>query len=344
MIVDVLLPKIGMAMQDAMVTVWLFDEGDEVEQGEPLLEIETEKVGTPIESPATGVLAEILIPGGDVVEVGEVLGRIEVAEGEEPSLAPTAPEAEAKQSATVPEPEASPEAEEAPAAKGEPAWKLGATLPAGRMRQTIARRMAESLQTTAQLTMFAEADVTATVARRQVLKAIDGVTYIDILVYLVAQTIKRFPLLNARLLGDDQIVIPEEINVGVAVALPDGLIVPVVHRAAQRSLAEISSETARLVEKARQGLLTEQEITGGTFTISNLGTFGIDHFTPILNPPESAILGVGRIAEKPVVAEGEIAIRSVLGLSLTIDHRVIDGAPAAEFLQALVAVLHSAEF
>ncbi|MFC2031480.1 2-oxo acid dehydrogenase subunit E2, partial [Chloroflexota bacterium] len=195
-----------------------------------------------------------------------------------------------------------------------------------------------------QLTMFAEADVTATVARRQALKATDAVSYIDILVHLVAQTIKHFPILNARLLGDDQIVIPEEINVGVAVALPDGLIVPVVHRADQRSLSEISSETARLVEKARQGLLTEQEITGGTFTISNLGTFGIDHFTPILNPPESAILGVGRIAEKPVAVEGELAIRSVLGLSLTIDHRVIDGAPAAEFLQALVAALHSAEF
>jgi pyruvate dehydrogenase E2 component (dihydrolipoamide acetyltransferase) len=344
MIVDIELAKIGMAMQDAMVTIWLCDEGDQVEQGEPLLEIETEKVSTPIESPATGVLVEILIPAGEVVEVGEVLGRIEAADGEESAPSATVPKAEAEEVIPEPELEEGPTEEEMPDVKDEPAWKLGATVPAGRMRRIIARRMAESLQTTAQLTMFAEADVTAMVAKRQDLKATDGVTYTDIVVYLVARTLRRFPLMNARLLGDDQIVVPEEINVGVAAALPDGLIVPVVHRADQRSLAEISGETAALVEKARQGQLTEQEITGGTFTVSNLGTFGIDHFTPILNLPESAILGVGRIAKKPVVVEGQVAVRSVLGLSLTIDHRVIDGAPAAEFLQALITTLESAEF
>jgi pyruvate dehydrogenase E2 component (dihydrolipoamide acetyltransferase) len=336
MIVDVVLPKSGMAMQDATIVSWLLQVGDTVTKGEELVEIETEKVATQVEAQASGVLVEICCQPGDVVEVGAVLARIRVAEaGEEVASPPAfAPE----EGSTEPARAVVAEAAYAPRPP------LGSSFPMGRMRRTVARRMMDSLANTAQLTLSSVADASATVARREAVAAEQGrITYTDILVYLVSRLIERFPMFNARL-DQEQIIIPETVNIGVAVALPEGLIVPTVKQANKLTLMEISREVRRLAEAAREGTLSEVDISGGTFTVTNLGMYGIEHFTPILNFPEVAILGVGRIVDRPVASGGQLQIRPMMGLSLTIDHRVIDGAPGAEFLQALVAVLESAEF
>jgi pyruvate dehydrogenase E2 component (dihydrolipoamide acetyltransferase) len=159
-------------------------------------------------------------------------------------------------------------------------------------------------------------------------------TYTDLLVETVARLLPEHPLLNSTLEGSS-IVISDAVHMGVAVALEDGLIVPVIRDAHAKSLADIARARSELAAKAQAGTLGMDEIEGGTFTISNLGAFGADSFTPIVNPPQCAILGVGRIVEKPVAADGEVSVRPTMWLSLTFDHRLVDGAPAARFLQAL---------
>lgn len=336
--VEVWLPKIGMAMQDAVIVSWLKKEGDAVAADEPLLEIETEKVVETINSPASGVLKQVIFPEGSTVDVGTVLAWIEVKAGE-----PTAAGAIPLEPTKIQQVKTEPLVEDATPQKTDTEPRLGKKLPVSRMRQTIARRMVESLATAAQLTLNTEVDVTDMVEKRDKNYKDKGITYTDILVYLVARIIEQYPMLNARLDGD-QAEIAEAVHIGVAVALPEGLIVPVIRNANRLSLAEISAERKRLVDRVRSGTFTSEDVSGGTFTLTNLGTYGIDTFTPIINLPEVAILGVGRIVEKPAVVSGEIKIRSMMGLSLTIDHRVIDGAPGAEFLKAVGNALAAADF
>ena len=207
------------------------------------------------------------------------------------------------------------------------------------IRGIIAERMTLSLQTNASVTLHTEVDATDFVELRGMLndklQAREvSITYTDLLVKVVANALREHPRLNATL-TDEGIHLLPEINIGVAVALEDGLVVPVVRDADKERLSEISTQVKDFAERARGNQLTPGELQGGTFTITNLGNFGIDAFTPIINPPESAILGVGRILKKPVVHEDEIVVRSMLTLSLTFDHRVVDGAPAAQFLQTV---------
>lgn len=206
------------------------------------------------------------------------------------------------------------------------------------MRQTIGEHMVNSLQQTAQVTVTTEIDVTELVKLRTQLKAEFSLTYTDLLIKAVAKALKQHPLLNSTLIGDEIHLLPD-IHIGMAVALDEGLIVPVVRHADQKNLQEIAQETQRLAVESREGTLSVDEVTGSTFTITNLGGYGTDFFTPIINLPEAAILGVGRIVEKPAIFEGEIAKRSMMALSLTIDHRLVDGAPGAAFLRDLGAIL-----
>ena len=212
-------------------------------------------------------------------------------------------------------------------------------IPMDGIRGIIAERMTLSLQTNASVTLHTEVDATAFIALREMLndklQAREvKLTYTDLLVKVVANALLEHPRLNATL-TDDGIHLLSEINIGVAVALEDGLVVPVVRGADRERLSVISEQVKNFAERARSNQLTPGELQGGTFTITNLGNFGIDAFTPIINPPESAILGVGRILKKPVVHEDEVVVRSMLTLSLTFDHRVVDGAPAAQFLQTV---------
>ena len=207
------------------------------------------------------------------------------------------------------------------------------------IRQIIAERMTMSVQTNASVTLHTEVDATSLVELRELFGEKlqeQGVklTYTDLIVKIIANALREHPRLNATL-TDEGIHMLGDINIGVAVALEDGLVVPVVRNADKIGLASISEQIKNLAEKARNNQLTPGELQGGTFTLTNLGNFGVDAFTPIINPPECAIIGVGRILKKPVVHNDAIAVRSMLTLSLTFDHRVVDGAPAAQFLQTV---------
>jgi pyruvate dehydrogenase E2 component (dihydrolipoamide acetyltransferase) len=216
----------------------------------------------------------------------------------------------------------------------------GRVVPFEGIRMIVAERLTDSLRTMAQVTVSREAQVGGLVAHRRELapgfEAATGVrlTYTDLLIQTVASLLPGHPLLNATL-TDEGIVVAEAVHMGVAVALQEGLIVPVIRDAGTRPLSEIARERARLAEKAQAGTLSLEEVEGGTFTISNLGAYGADAFTPIVNPPQCAILGVGRIVDRPAAVNGQVTVCPTVWLSLTFDHRIVDGAPAAQFLREL---------
>jgi pyruvate dehydrogenase E2 component (dihydrolipoamide acetyltransferase) len=371
MAVEVRLPQWG-EMTGATVVRWLKKEGEAVSKGEPLLEIETEKIQTEMEAPTAGTLSRILAAEGATASVGAVLAVIAepgetVAEpapsGATPSAAAatTAP-ATSGPASSVPEPRAQVEPGarrlarergihlhtivgtgphgritvedvQRAASVAETPSTAGQAVPLAGIRKVIAERMLRSTRETAPLTLTMEADVTALAEMHEGLRA-RGVTALHVIVKAAALTLVEHPALNAHMLPEG-IRRSEDVNVGVAVALEQGLIVPVVRNADRKSVLAISEEIKTLSEKARQGRLTVEEVTGGAFTVTNLGALDVDIFTPILNQPEVGILGVGRIAHRPVAYRGAIALRSTVWLSLTFDHRAVDGAPAATFLKAL---------
>ena len=202
------------------------------------------------------------------------------------------------------------------------------------MRKVIAQRMLESVQISPTVSFNIKIDTTALKKLRDELKDEAKVSYTDIMVKIVSKALMDFPLLNSTVDGN-VIVTRNYVNMGVAVALPAGLLVPVVKFSNVKGLKDISKEVKDLGERAKTNKLTPDELTGGTFTISNLGMFGIESFTPIINQPEVAILGVNAIVQEPVAINGEIVIKPMMNLSLTADHRVVDGAVAAEFMSKL---------
>ena len=206
--------------------------------------------------------------------------------------------------------------------------------PMSAMRKIIASRMSASQETSATVNYNQRVDTTAMKQLREELKSTAKITYTDILVKILARALLEFPLLNSSIVGTD-IVTRNYVNIGVAVALPDGLIVPVVKFANKKDLGAISSEIKALAEKARTNELETDEITGGTFTITNIGMFGMESFTPIINQPEVAILGINTIIDTPMVVDGQVVIKPMMNLSLTADHRVVDGSVAAAFVARL---------
>ena len=219
--------------------------------------------------------------------------------------------------------------------------KLKETIPLKGMRRVIAERMHGSLSGSAQLSFLGKFDATELIQFRKALlnreKAIGvNITYTEILVYTIARALKDHPDINVSLI-ENEIKVWEDINIGVAVALgKQGLLVPVVKQADKKSLIEISQEVKRLVEKARGGKILPEEVTGGTFTLTSIGAVGVsDYQTPVINQPESAILGTGPIRDEAVVKNGQIVIASMMPYSLTIDHRVINGFGAEQFLASL---------
>ena len=436
MAVELKMLQMDQTMTKGKIGKWLVKEGDTVTEGQPLLEIETDKVVHEQESPTDGVIAQILAEEGTNVPVnallavigapGEEVERVEAdtEAAQQKPVEPPQPKATPSVTATI-EPKASPAARQLAEKLAIDLAEVTASGPGGRIlegdvqryidlrgpaptktarlkasplarrlakehgvnlsaiagsgpdgrivrddvlqaastapeipavetpalqqpaeviamdgiRGIIAERMTLSVQTNASVTLHTEVDATSFVELRGMLndklQAREvSITYTDLLVKVVANALGDHPRLNATL-TDEGIHLLSEINIGVAVALEDGLVVPVVRNADKERLSEISGQVKDFAERARSNQLTPGELQGGTFTITNLGNFGIDAFTPIINPPESAILGVGRILKKPVVHDDEIVIRSMLTLSLTFDHRVVDGAPAAQFLQTV---------
>ena len=223
--------------------------------------------------------------------------------------------------------------------------KVKQVAPLTPLRRTIARRMTQSYQRP-HITMITEIDMTEVVELREEInervqkKHGIRISFNDIIVKAVADTLERFPKFNATLVGND-LVMFDEVNIGVAMATDDGLIVPTVKDANKKSITEIALETKDFGKRARTNELKPEELTGSTFTVSNLGPFKVDLFIPVINPPESAILALGQIKKKPVVIEDKIVIRSTMMASCAVDHRVLDGAPAGQFLAALKETLEN---
>lgn len=335
---EVIMPKLSLTMQEGIITRWIKAEGERVEKDEPLFEVQTEKVNYEIKSPATGILIKILCLEDISTPVGEVIALIG-EQGEEGIDIP-ALETDLIRDKTESELESETERESKAADKVaiKDDVKAGVrdeeyqVIPLQGMRKIICERMHQSLMQSAQMTHSVEVDVTELAKKRDTIKMDFAVSYNDMLIKISAEVLKNHPMVNSSLKGNE-IYVFKKINMGMAVAVPDGLIVPVIQNAGEKTLREIASETVTLAEKARTLKLTKEEMSGGTFTVTNLGMFGIDVFTPIINQPESAILGIGRIVEKPAIFEGEVRKRKMMFLSLTFDHRIIDGAPAAEFLR-----------
>ena len=399
MATEIVMPKLGMAMKEGIVSLWNKNVGDAVKQGEVVANINSEKIEMEIESPEDGILLEIVVPEGQPVPYGTIIcyvgkanekvdhgapaksafqGREEVAAVAEatpldpPSIKPSNREIKISPVArkiaeaaglnlelitgTGPQGRITKEDVEqalaklsAPAEEREvkPSGNIKVELPKDveklpliGMRKVIATRMFESLQTSAQLTLNLKADVTdllllqkqmgPTLEKREEVK----LSITDFIARAVILSLQQHKQMNSAYI-DNQIHVYGQIHLGIAVALEKGLVVPVVRRAENCTLVELSKNIKSLAKRARNGLLDVDEMKGSTFTITNLGGYGIEHFTPVLNLPEAGILGVGAVQDTPVFIGDEIGRRSLLPLSLTFDHRVLDGAPAAEFLQTV---------
>ena len=397
---NVLLPQWGMGMNDGTIVKWLKQEGDAVEIGDPLCEVESAKVNSEVESPGKGTLARIVVPDGKTVDTGTLLAVI-LADGEEgvdlpermsdaPAVpvppASTAPairsrtarnesasgrrqvtpvarkvsrelgvdldtvtgsgpngrilEEDVRAAAAAPPTTVSTTSFSYPAAEDGP--DVADTIPLIGLRATISRRMSDS-GAIPTVTLTTEADVTQAVAmqrqlvgewRSQRLRP----QFQDLVLSATARALRDNPKMNAHFAGDE-IRILSEVNLAFAVAVPDGLIVPVIHNADGMTTLEIARGVREIMSRVKSNELSVDDLTLGTFSVTNLGSVNIDAFDPLLDPPQVGILGVGRIVQKPAVYEGEVVVRSMCWLSLTFDHRAVDGYPAGELLKSIVANL-----
>lgn len=436
---EVVMPKMGATMEEGTIVAWLVQEGEMVEEGDPVAEVQTDKITLEIEAETTGVLLKTLYDAGATVQVHEVIAYVGEA-GESIEDVAKKPKNTRSQSAgddgqkTVEKDTA----EDKPAKTGEKVRRTPAARklaedhqvnvrditgsgPLGRiqkidvenylaekrkritplakkmaeeqgidyngiqgtghrgkivkddlvsldsatiqeaqpvggqavkrvpfkgMRKVIAERISESAYTAPHVTLLSEIDMTKCVSLRQellpVIESIEGlrISYNEMVIKAVAFTLKQHQDINISLEGNE-IVHHSGIHIGMAVAVPDGLVVPVLRDVEQKGLAVLTKEAKHIGKLAREGRLSPDDMQGSTFTVSNLGMYAVDGFTPIINAPNAAILGVGRIQEKPVVVDGQVAIRSMMNVSLSFDHRIIDGAPAAAFLTELKNTLEN---
>jgi len=394
--VKVVMPQFEETMQTGKIISWLKKQGEKVDKGKPIVQVETQKLTAEIEAPENGILAKILANEGDeipvlqtiaIIATPEELPNIDSFSRELLSAAPATEKVEElrkptgnvsdaleKPAARIPiSPLARKLAREhgidpmkikgsglggritrddvmreiaegTSAAPSHPDVGGGKVILMSKMKKAIAERMSSSAKTAPQVTVTTEVDMSEVVRLRERLlpeletKIGVRLSYTDILVKVLAIALREHPILNSRLDGD-LIRLIGEINIGVAVEVEEGLVVPVVHDADKKTLAEVAKSTKQLVDGARAGRLSSSELAGGTFTISNLGSYGVDVFTPLIKLPETAILGVGRIVEKPIASNGQVSVKPMMCLSLSFDHRVIDGALAARFLQRIREIL-----
>lgn len=379
MATPIAMPKLGLSMKIGTVGKWLKNEGDKVKKGEALVEVMTDKITNKVESPADGILLKIVSAKGAKLPIGGLMGVIG-EEGEDITAILAAGPADTSAPAAAPKAAASGERIKiSPAARklaeesGIDYTRISGTGPEGRitkedvekaiesgvgaaddrptinvvpyegMRRAIGENMAASWTANAKVTEHISVDMSGMLALRKMInegaKDKDKISVTALLTKAVARAIEIDPNVNVTLDGDE-IKTLQEINIGMAVAVPAGLIVPVIRNANTKKLAEVNAEINDLAKRARKNKLSPDEMGGATFTITNLGGYGsVDWFTPIINPPEAAILGVGRTVDKPVAVNGEVVIRPMMGLSLSFDHRIIDGAPAAAFLSVLMKLI-----
>ncbi len=369
---SIIMPRLGDFMTEGVVTSWEKSSGDKVVQGEPIAQIESEKLNYELEAASDGIL-HIVVNSGNTVSVDATLGYL-LEEGEKPpelsnetNVPPKKDSAQILKPSVKRENRSTTRVPSTPGARrlanhlGVDLSEVNPTGPRGRiveldvrnfhelsnvsedqassglpdpieskkldgMRGSIARHMKESLSSTAQLSFFLEIDVTEAQKLRREL----NVGLPILLIKASAEAIKRVPKINS-VTQNDQVSYFDQIDIGFAVALDDGLIVPVIRSVQEMNVSDISLNVETLTKMSREGNLSTDDVVGGTFTISVLGV--VDGFTPILNSGQSALLGIGRSVEKPVVKNKEITIREMMTISLTVDHQVIDGAVAAAFLR-----------
>ncbi|MDM5358902.1 dihydrolipoamide acetyltransferase family protein [Peribacillus sp. ACCC06369] len=394
MAVEVVMPKLGMAMKEGTVSLWSKEVGDPVEKGEAIASINSEKIEMDIESPADGTILNIAVQEGQGVPPGTVICHIgnpnEKIISNEPVTEETEPEIHeqvtpnTKESPILPMGDRlmiTPVARKMAQAANLDIEKVQGTGPGGRitkedvqkviekrdaksvnseeritdpqhpldspqrvpvtgMRNIIAKRMMESLQSSAQLTLTMKVDVTDLVILQKqaagVLQKHEStkLTITDFVAKAVVLSLKEHPKMNSAYI-EDNIHLYEHVHLGLAVALEKGLVVPVIRNAESCTIRQLSKKGKELARQARDGQLPSEDMQGSTFTISNLGAYGVEHFTPILNTPETGILGIGSAYDTPLYIGDELERRTILPLSLTFDHRVLDGAPASAFLQTL---------
>lgn len=329
----VVLPPLGDNVTEATITRWLKDPGDHVEHDEPLLEVSTDKVETEIPSPTTGTLLEIIAPENEVVETGATLAVLREVDSPTPMHRDVA--ASNAVSAAVTEPTHSTVTEPASSSRVQ---KLS------RIRQTIARRMLESLQTSAQLTTVVEVDVTAIARLRTQVKEDFHrrtgmkLSFLPFFVAAAVEALIEHPKINSSLDPDcTAVTYHGAVHLGMAVDSEKGLMVPVIRNAAALGISELARAIAECADRVRLGTIRPDDLSGGTFTITNTGSRGALFDTPIINQPQSAILGIGTVVDRVVPVRGEnqeleIGVRSTAYLSLSYDHRIVDGADAARYL------------
>jgi pyruvate dehydrogenase E2 component (dihydrolipoamide acetyltransferase) len=418
---EIIMPKVGDAMSEGKVVRWYKKAGDAVKKGEPLLEIETDKVNLDLEAESDGTLADVVATEGQMVPVGETLAQI-LGAGEKASEKKPAAEAAAatqkqeqeqgdpqqrratdkkdsikhttgeyaeaieskgpRRDRTVPETNAGEAlessgdrrrssplarkmarelgvsldavqgsgprgrivAEDIKKAQGEaPAAETAAattTIPLTAMRRTIAKRLSESTGPIPHFYLTADYDVTNLLEVRKQYAEITGakISVNDFIIRAVALALRAHPMVNASW-GEDAITQHGDIHVGVAVATPEGLITPVIRNADRKAVVDIAAEVRALAEKAKNRRLKPDEYQGSTFTISNLGAWGIEEFTAIINPPNAAILAIGAAEARPVAVERQIVVRDRMKVTMSCDHRLVDGAVGADFLKTLRQLL-----
>ncbi len=419
MISEVVMPQMGADMKEGTVLRWMKHEGDPVERGEVIAEIETDKANIEIEAYDSGVFRKVLVPEGQTIPVGTVIAVIGApgddisaytngATARQPAASPAppaipspprAPEAAAQASAPstqpVPAAPAPPAPAEGPvraspvarrlaqelgvdltgirgtgpegrivrrdveaAASAKPAPAPAATAerpaapaagetraePLSRMRQAIARNMQRSKREAPHYYLTLDVDMTEALRLRQDINAAIGeggrVSINDLIVLATTKALQKHPRFNAWWV-DDQLQVHGAINMGVAIALEEGLIAPAVLDCGSKTLSQISREARDLADRARNGALRPEEFNGPTFTVTNLGAYGVDSLIGIINPPQVAILGVGAVREQPAVRGGQVVARSMMTVALSADHRATDGAEGARFLQSLSQYLES---
>lgn len=374
---EVLMPRLSDEVEEGALVTWFVRLGAPVQEGDLVAEVQVQKVSLEVHAPATGRVAELLTEQGGVVRQGDPIAVIEEApEGAEvPTEAAPAEEAPPPRTGAAPGPAPS-TAPATPAARrlarelGVDLVRVGGSGPGGRiveadvraaaertggapeapgaglepitpMRRAIADRLRSNLAATAQLTLTSEADVTDLTYMLERRSAGERRSLLTPAVVRACALALRDHLRLAARWTDRGLAVPVDLDIGVAVALDEGLVVPVVRRADAEDLDALGAKIADLAERARTGRLAPAETEGGVFSVTNLGPYGVDAFTPLLNPPQTAVLGVGRARPRPAVRDGAVVPRTLMMLSLTFDHQVVDGAPAAAFLAAVVGLLQA---
>ena len=379
MATEVIMPALNPGQETGILLEWLKQEGETIEKGEPLMEIETDKANVEVEAEATGILSNISVQPGDEIHVGEVIAMIlsedesapesikddsstqtAVTENEVKHHSGNSEKMESIETVSKNKIAASPKVKQYAKKEGLELSSVKGSGPGGAIlmedvlaiQSTVekedndfqtgkgwllmADRLTESWTSAPHFSIVRNLDATNLAAHKKETKANSSanITFTDLLVKYAASSLKEHPRVNASLI-DGKLIKNLAINIGIAVATDDELIVPVIHNADELSLEEITERRKELVARTQEGKLRSGDLDAGTFTISNLGMFDVDSFNAIINPPQSAILAVGKINDQVVPMDGKPTIRPMLKINLSFDHRVIDGARGAHFLQTL---------